>query len=179
MKKKLLLLLLLLPALASAQLGEDGKTKTASITKSRSAEQMNSSILYSGSTCSPFGLKYIYAQTHGAYLTFKTDFDLFKLNHNLLTAGYAYRMAGGHDLYFGAGVDLAVDEDWDEDFTYSKSPGPVIEGGIVFHYASLALELGLGTSIYYYQEYNNSTHSGGHEAYTPLPYLTFGIGFSF
>lgn len=176
MKKLLLLVLILTPALVFGQLGEDGKTETKT-TSPKAVSGTNSTLLYSGATLAPFGIKYSYARDHGFFLTARTSFEAMTFPHTMFMGGYVKPMENGHDFFIGAGLDVGG-MIYKHDVEYYKYTGPAAEIGLVFHLGALALELGAGFSYYTYSvgSWDDSEADEGDEL---MPYLSLGLGFSF
>jgi hypothetical protein len=177
MTRRLLLILVLVcfPVSIFAQLDIDGKTEAIPSKKPADKYSQPFTILYSATNEIPFGLKFQYCKSFGAYASFKSDFDL-TMNHYFITAGFAKSLGKAVDFNLGGGLDLGYFEDgWDyPNGTYRNTPCLLLEGGFIFKIRSLAIDLGIGVAPEEYTEYNS-----GYEESISTVFVNFGLGFNF
>lgn len=101
------------------------------------------SILYSGSTSSPFGIKLQYCKSFGVYASFKTDFGLMEF-FSIASGGILKSIWHPVAIYLGTGISLVRGEG---EWFYREAPSPEFEGGIIFKLNRLALDVGGGLVI--------------------------------
>lgn len=130
----ILLILFSIPTISFAQLNDDGKSSNTLKTK-KGISFFNNSILYSAAMpYGPFGVKYHYCNSFGAYVSFKTDFEEVEGDY-ILTGGFAKSIGKNVNLYIGVGYD-----------TYEDG---VVEGGLILKFNRFAIDIGAGDVFQY------------------------------
>jgi hypothetical protein len=167
----LLGLLLVVSSKMSAQLDVDGKSPINSVKNELEISGANT-ILVSGSTLAPFGLKYQYCRSFGGYGCFKSDFGALE-NRYQVTLGVAKSVGRFFNIYFGGGIQMG-DFDYHWDNMTREGTSPIIEGGVVLKIKRYSIEGGVGVVLeteYYYESdfsYNQ-----------PWVFGSIGVGYSF
>lgn len=177
MKRNIFLVLLLMPSVLLAQLDKDGKTELTT-NRIKQTDRGTHSILFSGSTLTPFGVKYQYCKNFGGYISFRTDAGLIDWDLTI-SAGISKSTGKYSFFWFGGGFDLGDREYWEHDGWWGKDPGYEIETGWLFiGETGFSFDIGLGSAINIYYSYDQSWSNGG-VGYRARPFLILGLGYSF
>jgi len=170
MKKVLYFILILLPAISNAQLDIDGKTNMSAI-KTPNEDIRAHTLSFSGSTIAPFGFKYQYCRSFGAYSWFKTDFGALE-NRYQGTLGMAKSIGRTLNLYLGGGIQIG-DFDYHWDNFVREGINLILESGILIKIEKYSLELGVGmVEEKHYYGIDNSINEAQF-------FLSLGIGYNF
>lgn len=177
MKKVLALFILIIPTLLYSQLNVDGKTVTDA-RREKNNGWLSNTLLFSGSTSAPFGIKYQYCRSLGGYVSFKTDFGLLE-NWYHISLGAVKSVGQVVNLYLGAGINVgsyggfsSLDY-WEQRFAPSGS----CEGGALLKFDKIALDIGIGLQREPW-EFGTGDGYDDHEIWYEF-YVSYGIGFSF
>jgi hypothetical protein len=179
MKRIIFFVLLLTPSVLFAQLDRDGKTELPS-TRIKQTDRGTHTILFSGSTLTPFGIKYQYCKNFGGYVSFKTDADLIDYDF-IISAGLSKSTGKRSNLWFGGGIDLGYTEDWDgyNYITVKEGGGLEIEAGwMVKGETGFSFDIGVGSSFNWFEYYGDNWEYYDEE-YLGRFFLILGLGYSF
>jgi hypothetical protein len=100
--------------------------------------------LYSGATNAPFGVKFQYYKSFGAYASIKTDLGLLE-NFCIISGGILKSVGSLGALYLGGGINIGY---YDGDgWYYRDTPAPELEAGFVIKLGQLAVDLGVGLVV--------------------------------
>ncbi|MBE0676605.1 MAG: hypothetical protein IH591_18265 [Bacteroidales bacterium] len=175
MRSVFLFILLMVPLISMAQISNDGKSGTSNKIIPQTSNKF--SILFSGSTNAPFGVRVLYSEIFGGYVAFKSNFDLTRENHYDISVGAAKMILNNLVLYLGGGVDLGYHEDvWDASYDsgYYRDFGVLFETGTIIKTRVLTYELGFGTGIAKYHDFSKYS-----DEVRERFFVNFGIGYSF
>jgi len=177
MKNALCINMLLIPMLLNAQLNVDGKTETNAFQKENNGLRP-STLLFSGSTSAPFGMKYQYCRSFGGYVSLKTDFDLLK-NWYHISLGAAKSVGQVVNLYLGGGINFGDYEGkyYSDYYGWRYGPSGGFEGGAILKFNKIAFDIGIGLQREPWQ-FGTLYSTLQHETSNQL-YISYGLGFNF
>jgi hypothetical protein len=150
MKSVLAAILLLIPGALSGQLDNDGKRLDTQIpvSEKRQPRAAQVSLMYTGTSRAPFGVKFEYWKLVGGYASFRSDYGIFEKNYEL-TIGFmapVYKYAG---LFLGGGVNAAsFYKSYGFDIVNQRERGSILfEAGAFMKFRRFAFEAGVGAPV--------------------------------
>lgn len=155
-------------------------SRVDSIVKLQTTGEKHNTVLFWGSTRTPFGVKYNFERNFGFYLGARKGTDEF--SRLFVSLGFSKSTKGKASIYAGSGMDFSYYEISDygvNSYWVASKPGVLMEGGCSIHFNKVVVDVGIGTSFINLDYWSNGTMYPDKNELKLYPYLNFGIGFMF
>ena len=144
MKKIILVIFILLPSFSYAQVNNNSSANENTNLAQNKFSKANTILICSAIPWAPFGIKYQYCKTLGAYVSYSTDFNLID-EWKMITFGVTKTLGPKSNFYLGFGLNSNYSTYISNNKNFSeKYLTGVLEGGIVIKFGMFALDLGGG-----------------------------------